>query len=476
LESETFYLNGIDARTGDYARPPMDLDEVVRGALGRVVPADQLQELMDKWSRQGETSYALADDDLDPSNLADAGWGVVFPYGVDPAIRKALAPLLALRERQANAGHGNRFRVYEGPTGYRPGESAIDFLGRQGVGPGPVDPMLAPMYLMLVGGPEEIPFEFQYQLDVQYAVGRVHFERAEDYAQYASAVVAAETSPPPRPRRVVLAGTHHPDDPATEQSATLLVAPLAESLAKAHPDWAFETLPPESCTRSEILGRFAPAKLPGLLFTATHGMQFPLGDPLQASDQGALLCQDWPGRTAWGRRPISPDHYLAGRDLPEGGYDGLVAFLFACFGAGTPRLDDYPNPKLNGAATIANQSFVAALPRHLLRKGAAAVIGHVDRAWPCSFVWRNAGPQLQAFRSTFQRLLRGQPVGWACDKLNLRYAELASYLNPALQDIRFGKKPDADFGYLWTASNDARAYVILGDPAARLIVPPVAPA
>jgi len=100
LESETFYLNGIDARTGDYARPPMDLDEVVRGALGRVVPADQLQELMDKWSRQGETSYALADDDLDPSNLADAGWGVVFPYGVDPAIRKALAPLLALRERQ----------------------------------------------------------------------------------------------------------------------------------------------------------------------------------------------------------------------------------------------------------------------------------------------------------------------------------------------------------------------------------------
>jgi hypothetical protein len=469
--TELFYLNGIDAQTGGYAREPMDLLAVAREALDEVLPPDHVQDLLEKWYRKSNPSYVLADDDLKPTDLADAGWGVVFAQGADPAVREALAPLLARRQQQSSARHPERYRVFEGVRAYRPGETTVDFLGRQGVGPGPVEPNLVPMYLLLVGSPEEIPFAAQYQLDVQYAVGRLHFDTPEEYRRYAEAVVAAEVKPA-RPRRVVLAGTHHPDDPATEQSATLLIDPLAAHLSQAYPDWSIERPPPDKSMKTDLLGLFAPERLPGLLFAATHGMSFRFGDPQQRSAQGALLCQDWPGRNEWGFRPIPAEYYLSGADLPATGCGGLVAFLFACHGAGTPRLDDYPHPKLPAPAELTQQAFVAELPRRLLGLGAVAVVGHVDRAWPCSFVWKNSGPQLQAFRSVLQRLLRGQPVGWACDKMNLRYAELAGYLNAALQDLNYGKAPDADFGYLWTANNDARAYVVLGDPAARLLTAP----
>src|SRR5262249_30507137 len=121
---------------------------------------------------------------------------------------------------------------------------------------------------------------------------------------------------------------------------------------------------------------------------------------------------------------------------------------------------------------IAPRSFLAGLPRKLLshpRGGALAVVGHVDRAWGYSFQWREAGPQLQSFEDAIKELMRGQPVGAALESLNQRYADLSSTLSDKLPDVRFGKQPDvAGLVGMWTANNDARSYMIVGDPAARL--------
>jgi hypothetical protein len=148
--------------------------------------------------------------------------------------------------------------------------------------------------------------------------------------------------------------------------------------------------------------------------------------------------------------------------------DGLVAMLFACYGAGTPANDHFLPESVTGSVSIAPSAFTARLPQRLLARGAHAVIGHVERAWTHSFLWQGAGPQQTVFTSLLTRLVNGARVGAAMDFFNGRYAELATMLTDALRDNKAGVPNAEDVALLWTASTDARNYVICGDPAARM--------
>ena len=155
-----------------------------------------VRELQSWWDRVSVEHLGPVEG-IDPTNLAQTGWGVVFPSSSDPAVAAALQPLLDLRREQVGTDLAHGFRIFAGADGVRPGESKTKFLARHGVGFGPADPERMPYYLLLVADPEAIPYRFQYELDVTYAVGRIHFDTVEGYANYARSVVEAETRSAP---------------------------------------------------------------------------------------------------------------------------------------------------------------------------------------------------------------------------------------------------------------------------------------
>lgn len=477
MASELLYFNGVNASRGTYGLQPLSAKQLaaqIRGDTGDEEKLDDpayLLELQRRYERRLAGQFGLKEG-VNENDLSQTGWGVIFPAGSNSApVREALSELLEWRKSFA----GERYRECVNEKGYRPGDDKANFLRRQKAATsGPVVPESFPYYLLIVGSPEEIPFRFQYQLDVQYAVGRIYFDTLSEYAQYARSVVAAEKGDVKLSRRAVFFGVQNQDDVATERSARDLVQPLADEMRaeKRAGGWTIDTVIGEGSNKQRLSRLLGGNETPALLFTASHGVEFDSGDPLQLKHQGAILCQDWPGIREW-HGPITPDLYFSSDDVGDDArLLGTIAFCFTCFGAGTPRLDDFPHRK-GVRQSIAPQAFVSRLPQRLLghpKGGALAVIGHVDRAWTFSFSDVRGGLQIETFQSTLRRLMfGGAPIGWALEFFNDRYAELASGLTEDLENARWGATlDDLEMSTKWTEHNDARSYIVLGDPAVRL--------
>ena len=156
MDDDLLYFNGINGATGGYLLPPMSPEELGRIALGEKWDPVLFNELKFRRSQVEEATFALKAG-LDPQDLMQAGWGVIFPAAWDPAIvaavQEALSELLAQRKTQAGA----LYKEYTGGDGYRPGDSKDDFLSRHGAAPGPVEPAAVPYYLLIVGDPQTVP-------------------------------------------------------------------------------------------------------------------------------------------------------------------------------------------------------------------------------------------------------------------------------------------------------------------------------
>ena len=341
-----------------------------------------------------------------------------------------------------------------------------------------MDPGIIPYYLMLVGPPTQIPFDFQYLMGVDYAVGRLDFDTPAEYERYAASIIAYESAAAvSNNKEITYWGTRHLGDPATDLSASLLIDPLANGVPEAagmlkrpiHAEVNFDRCLylGEDATKEHLLAKLHSRTPPAMLFTASHGLAIRPGRPNQHADQGALLCQDWPSFGS-----VRPAHVLSAADISDdANVNGLVALFFACFGAGTPDIDLFPMElsQTSSAPPLAPQPFVAALPRRLLShpKGSAlAVIGHIDRAWGYSIKPpQAAGSQIAYFRNSLGAILSGSRVGNAISKqFGAHFAALCAVLSTSTSPMTppAMRPSDRDLVAYWIERNDAQNYVISG--------------
>jgi hypothetical protein len=333
-----------------------------------------------------------------------------------------------------------------------------------------------PVYVLLVGSPQEIPFEFQYLLDLYWNVGRLHFDTPEEYSAYAESIVAYETAATvPHKKRSAIFAVKNPGDRATG----LLHNQVAEPIVKGTPQvrtlagfkgFQLTSLLAEDATKerlTSLLSGREPGGAPAFLFTGSHGVKFKIDDPTQREKQGAILCQDWPGFGA-----TQAEHLFTAADVPaDAQVHGLIHFLFACYGGGCPKEDNFGLGSGQPPRQLVKEPIVARLPQRLLAKGALASLAHVDRAWAYSFQNSRSAAQVQEMRDVMVRILQGNRIGQATDSFNMRWAVLSAELQES-QNLReaFDTQlvSNAVLANRFVARNDARNYIILGDPAVRL--------
>ncbi len=460
---------GVIATTGE-TRPPLTEDDLHHVATDSAAVA----------ARSQRAKVLAVDSSVDcPGDLTQTGWGVVFGSNEDPAVQAALKPLLDWRQQQVN--DDTLFRIFAGPSGVKPPQqSAGSWVMNKGVTlTAPVRPMKGvPFYLMMVGGPDRISFEFQQQMDLQWAVGRLCFDRVEDYASYAEKVVAYEKGQAAARSRgaalwmprnkldlstPLLAGTIAPDFLGQTSSNP---QPLGQRQKFKVAGFVGDG----AATKAKLCDIFRgnlDGGAPAVLFTGSHGAEWPIDQPdIQRRRQGALVAQSWVKG-----RPLQPDDYFAAEDVPaDANVHGMMYLMFACFGGGCPDKDSYFCAPDGSKLPLAPAPMVSALPQALLSRGALAVIAHVDRAFEYAFQDIMGTPQSQLLRTPLELLMKGQRVGLATDALSQQWASLAAILGLAQSGNLPGmsQPPSPVIAGLTIARDDARNYVVLGDPAVQL--------
>src|SRR5204862_515545 len=141
-----------------------------------------------------------------------------------------------------------------------------------------------PLVLLLVGSPEIIPFDFQYNLNIaEYSVGRLDFAEPEDYAAYARSVVRYETELVPAAKEILFWGPRHECDAPPALSTEFL-------LRRRHPQARrLSPRPPAAAGRGAILRRGAPEAPPGASRGRRAGLHRTRGSGLALLDTSGRL-------------------------------------------------------------------------------------------------------------------------------------------------------------------------------------------
>ena len=429
----------------------------------------------------------------DPSSLRDQGWGVIIGRGEQGARLLALAaPLLEKRAGDQRA----EVTIYRVPPDMD-APRAARWLRRIFLGDSLEHEI--PGYVLILGGFDQVSLELQQVLSTEphVHVGRLAFEREEQYEAYIAKLLRSERAVPGKLARGLFF-TAQDGTRATDLGRLRLMGPTLASARTLREQGRFPAhelieIPGYGPTAGDQLLAAAAGEGPAILFSCSHGLGPPRDGWPSLDDQRARQGALWAGEN----QAISGDLLRDRPFLPDG-----VWLFFACFGAGTPARSAYAHwlhrlaelgehvgdvdAVLAALPPEGSSPFVAALPRAALAnpRGPLAIIGHVDLAWSYSFIaLEELGKRARhnRFVTLLQQLARGGRAGLALSTL-LRARERVK-LDVAIaadHEQRGGPARDAvhseaeriRMGHRWMLHQDINGYILLGDPAARLAIDP----
>lgn len=447
---------------------------------------------------EGAAGGYLAGVSHDPNDLAVQRWALVVPSGQRGEELASRVKQLVLHRAEQQGDEPHVYRVAPRMTAAE-AEAFVrgaywDEVSR--------DTGRLPRYLLLAGDAHEVSWELQQALARHGAFpGRIAFDRDEEYELYANKVVASEKERVPARQALYFAvrdgsaavvkglgGWLRPSFELVSNSASTNGA-LVTSL-----DLSPEVLTTPAALEAEAHAMVARAAAlsGGLLVTLSHGagLDKTASPERRAAEQGAMM--------------IHRDLLLRPSDLSYGPFlPGGAWFYFACFSAGTPSQSVYRS-WLAGLASqgyagkgLVSQAlaclpepaapFVAKLPKAALASpdGPLAVFGHVDLAWSWSFapVSLASGQMLlesrhERFDALLLAVLSGRRFGAALGELAALGASVGQNLLALYGDTaplgESGEPPAQNSASaiqracLWLEQHDLHAFVLLGDPAARL--------
>lgn len=428
----------------------------------------------------------LGDAGGDPNSLEAQRWGLVLPEGEDVEhILRELAPLRELRERQ----QGAPVRTYsvpaglEGPAVHAWCDDTYEYDG--------TDEHERPRYLLLVGGFKRLSLELQQALSTRAWVGRLAFDRLEDYGLYARKVCRWAKVEGARQAEVLFYSVRDGTS-ATRIGHTGLVEPGYQQMFRLQERGVFPRAglrgPDDLGSAPKDFLEMAATTRPAVLLSMSHGMRASAGGWNSAREQrdlqGAM-------RFGFGRRVSGAE--VEGRAFLPGGF----WLYFACFGAGTPAVSQYRqwlellrSQNVDGVDVEdvedvvrslegpAPRPFTAALPQRALAnpEGPLGVIAHVDLTWSSSFQEKqqdSTRSRASRFLEPVNLLAKGNRAGIAIRNLAFAASSIENSLTGLYDAMSRGHAVDlVHLGQQWMLRQDLRSFVLLGDPAARLPLRP----
>lgn len=450
------------------ARSESDVVALLRDAMEKNYGS--LKSLQAGLSRGAQFRGEVLRISKDPADPRQVGWTCLYNDN-DPqreAMVEAVRPLAELH------GVAATFQ----PLVYR-GEGPDDWFGwltENYYGPS-LEGKVVPRYVLILGGPEQVPFSFQSLLQTVASVGRLSFETIDEFRVYVDKVRRlAGADQPVVDREVFLFAPDGGVSDPTHFSREYMVEPLAANL-REDATLSVRELVGQDATKARLLAALSGSR-PALVYTASHGLGA-VDQPIefQRRYNGALCCQH--------QGALTQNAIFCADDVPADGafLEGSVFFQFACYGYGTPAQSDYAHWLDGAPAGNASADFVAALPRRLLAhpRGPIAYVGHLDTAFLHGFTdeknpyldkrWHS---RMTPYVSAVQRLMGIEPAGLALEEMSQRYAVCNTILTGLYDSMRRNTWSAAQAPRLldqWIIRGDAQNFMVMGDPAAHLRIP-----